>query len=86
MLTWHFHTYTWSVLEDACTSFHPPREHRSTGALLIFFCSRIVLQKMYEVLLQRSTGSKEHFKIVTLLSALLSLTASHWSPAPGEGF
>ena len=35
---------------------------RSTGSkehfkkiLLIFFCSRIVLQKMYEVLLQRST-------------------------------
>ena len=55
------------VLIDACTSFHPPREHRSTGALLIFFCSRIVLQKMYEVLLQRSTGSKEHFKKIVLL-------------------
>lgn len=37
----------------ACRTFHPPREHRSRGALLIFFCSRIVLQKMYEVLLQR---------------------------------
>ena len=43
----------------ACTSFHAPREHWSIGALLIFFCSRIVLQKMYEVLLQRSKGAKE---------------------------
>ena len=70
---------------------------RSTGSkehfkkiLLIFFCSRIVLQKMYEVLLQRSivapSAQRPEDNLVTLLSALLSLTASHWSPVPGEGF
>ena len=46
----------------AGTCYVPPKEHRSRGALLIFFCFRIVLQKMYEVLLRRSTGPKEHFK------------------------
>ena len=62
------------AFHDACTSFHPPREHRSTGALLIFFCSRIVLQKMYEVLLQRSTGSKEHLTRLSLCSLLSCLS------------
>ena len=58
----------------ACTSFHAPREHWSIGALLIFFCSRIVLQKMYEVLLQRSTGSKEHLTRLSLCSLLSCLS------------
>ena len=29
---------------DACTSFHPPREHRSIGAIILFFCIVIQLQ------------------------------------------
>ena len=65
---------TYSSLNGACTSFHAPREHWSIGALLIFFCSRIVLQKMYEVLLQRSTGSKEHLTILSLCSLLSCLS------------
>ena len=29
---------------DACTSFHPPREHRSIGAIILFFCIGVQLR------------------------------------------
>ena len=64
-------------LLGACTSFHAPREHWSIGALLIFFCSRIVLQKMYEV--QRSKGAKEQRKIKSA-----PMQREHWSKGAKE--